>query len=915
VRALERALRLQPGELPRGLLLLACLFLVICAYVVGQVARVALFLGTFKAGLLPYADLSVFFLVGLTVAAFIRAGRRANLHQQIRGSFLALGLVGLVFAVLVRYQHPRWLYPAVYVWVGIFGVIGPAQVWTLANDVLAPREARRLFGLVGSGATMGAIVGGFVSSAIADRYGAESLLTLVAALLLAAAALVGVTWRSRAAGLVAHQGHGPLEGSVENLRGSLRLVLGSRHLRTVAVLIATSSFVTSLSGWQLNAVAQQTLVAKDTLAAFFGTLNAWIGVACLLTQILLTAGILRRFGLGTVLLLLPAGLLAGSTMFLLAGSLVAIAGLKVTDKVLRYSVDRPATELLYLPVPSSQRIPAKSFIDTVVWRSGDGLAGLTVLTFVTFGGLGPVRLTWVTLPFLFFWLALATRAYRRYVATLQESVQQHRLDAERATTHVFDRGTADVLTSALDAGDPRDILYALDLLSVDARRGAHPAVRGLLDHPAPEVRSRAIQVLAEAGDKTALPRVEALLRDPGAEVRTEALLFLARHGDADPLARMADLASFPDYSVRASVVSVLVRLGDDRLETARLVFESMVAEPGAEGRRTRLEAAHLAQRLPLPFLDGLRGLLADKDPEIARAAARAALHHGAALFVDALLPRLGDAVVRDEIVAALAAAGAAALPAVARAFADKDTPPEVRDALPAVLEQCGTPEAAAVLVDHLLDVDGALRLRILLALGRMRDRTPGLSLDHLALEAALGAEILGHYRSYQILGAMGAADETPVGSGLRAAMTEELERIFRLLDLLQTRGDFRSTWAALRSRDPVLRDQALDLLDHLLAPSLRALLVPLIDPEVAEEVRLRLAERHGGPPINTSVEAVLALAGTGDPWLRSCAAYAIGALGLHELEGCLDAWRDDPDPLLRETVRQATVRLAGGQES
>ena len=55
--------------------------------------------------------------------------------------------------------------------------------------------------------------------------------------------------------------------------------------------------------------------------------------------------------------------------------------------------------------------------------------------------------------------------------------------------------------------------------------------------------------------------------------------------------------------------------------------------------------------------------------------------------------------------------------------------------------------------------------------------------------------------------------------------------------------------------------------------------MPLVDPTVTEEQRVRLAQRLGAP-MDTPVQAVSALASTGDPWLRSCAAYAIGALGL-----------------------------------
>ena len=141
-------------------------------------------------------------------------------------------------------------------------------------------------------------------------------------------------------------------------------------------------------------------------------------------------------------------------------------------------------------------------------------------------------------------------------------------------------------------------------------------------------------------------------------------------------------------------------------------------------------------------------------------------------------------------------------------------------------------------------------------------------------------------------------------------MREELERIFRLLDLLHPRQAFRSAWVALQSGDRVIADQAIDLLETVLKPGMKSLLVPLVDPEVTEAQRQRLAERLVGAEVAGPEAAVRALIGTGDPWLRSCAAYAIGALGLRELAPELDAWSTEPDPLLREAVRQAKVKLA-----
>ncbi len=98
------------------------------------------------------------------------------------------------------------------------------------------------------------------------------------------------------------------------------------------------------------------------------------------------------------------------------GSLAAAVFMRGSDKVLRYSVDRPAVELLYLPVPHVVKLPAKSFIDTVVWRAGDGLAGVTVLVFATMGGLGPVQLSWVTLPLLGLWPSSPPSHAAAYIA-------------------------------------------------------------------------------------------------------------------------------------------------------------------------------------------------------------------------------------------------------------------------------------------------------------------------------------------------------------------------------------------------------------------------------------------------------------------------------------------------------------------
>jgi AAA family ATP:ADP antiporter len=232
--------------------------------------------------------------------------------------------------------------------------------------------------------------------------------------------------------------------------------------------------------------------------------------------------------------------------------------------------------------------------------------------------------------------------------------------------------------------------------------------------------------------------------------------------------------------------------------------------------------------------------------------------------------------------------------------------------VPGVLARIGTPAAAQALMRHLLHADGQLRLAVLSALNKLHRERPDVELDPLALEAILAAEIVGHYRSYQIQARLrgDAPGDDRLLRGLQEAIGQELERIFRILELRFPENDLHGVYLGLRAADPVVRGHALDLLDQVLKPTLRRLLLPLVDGDVTAVERARLGERIVGTDVASREEALGALLGCQDPWLRACAVYAIGALGMTALASSLEPLADDPDPLLREAVRQARTRLS-----
>ena len=180
--------------------------------------------------------------------------------------------------------------------------------------------------------------------------------------------------------------------------------------------------------------------------------------------------------------------------------------------MLRYSIDRSTAELLYLPLSNRVKLQAKWFIDTVVWRIGDGLAGVVVLLFAARLGWTPQQLSWIAELLVLGWLIAVYVAGKQYIVVLQESISQHRLDAEQASALTLDRSTTELLAKTILTSDAKEILYALSLFEVERQTVPHPVIRGLLGHPSAEVRQKAISILSALGMNLSGPSIESCSR-------------------------------------------------------------------------------------------------------------------------------------------------------------------------------------------------------------------------------------------------------------------------------------------------------------------------------------------------------------------------------------------------------------------
>lgn len=916
-------LDVRPGEGTPLLVTFLYMALAVGSFLLAKPIRNGLFLGEYGSSKLVYVYLMVPLVLSVFVPLYTAVAERTSERLVTTASLLLLSASVLAFWWTLTYYPAPWLSAAFYVWVNCYGVIAAVQAWTFASAVFDTRQARRLFGLVGSGASFGAILGGLLAGILVGALGTINLLLVLAGLIAATAVVVNAGWHLRRPEPTPSRrltvDAGPRARRRVPLFDSLALIARTPYLRNISLLVSLVAITTLWTQYLFQAGTERQFAGDaDRMTRFFGNFNSALGVGALIVQVLATGPALRRFGLGLTILLLPVLLTTGVAAIALTASMWAVLMTSAFDQGVRFSIDKATFELLYLPISSATKTQVKGTIDVIVSRAADAV-GAVLLGLATTGffmlpgaGFGLRGVALASLVLIAGWIALALALRRGYVAAIYDSITQHRLDAERAAGTVLDRTATDALAARLRDGELVEVLYALDVFRMQHRGVVHPAVRGLLTYPAPEVRSQAISVLNEAGDATAVAEVEALLDDPDAGVRAEALLFLARHADVDPLSRMTSVTDFPDYSVQASVVAFLARDSAwQNLDAARVMLRQMIADDGPNAMLTKIEAARTIGRLREGFDEELHALLDDANTEVVRVAIVAAGQRTDGALVSAVLSKLEDDGLCDDAALALGRMREAIVPDLRHALEDPSRPVAIRTQIPRILSTIGGAQAREALLENLLVSEVAVRDQVVSGLGRLHARDPEIVVDRRVVEMVLTAESVAHHHSYQILASLRStfAESDPVVQGLHQAIAQERERILGLLAPLLSNVDTESVASALRSSNAGVRANALELVDNVLSPELRQLVLPLVDGQVSSEALAAPSGNVVGAAVQSQEEAVQAMLSSENPWLKACGVYAAGALRLEALRPLIAPLASAPDALLRETARTALQRL------
>ena len=319
-----------------------------------------------------------------------------------------------------------------YLFGDLFSTLMVATFFSFLNDSVSSDAAKRLYGVVGFGGVLGGVFG---STAVALWIGTLSFQRWM---LVAAGIAVAIVLIARgAAQSLAKQSAGIQVEAVEAEQkihkaasdvgnpatAGAKLVFRSGYLLSIVAIVGLYELVSTLIDFQFTSAVVHFTEDAVSRNQHFASVYAATNWVSMLVQLFLTSFVMRRFGLGVALVLLPASIAMASLGFLAAPSLMLGSLLLVSDNGLSYSINQSSKEALYVPTTVEEKYQAKAFIDMFVQRFakaiGVGLGLVISQSIVGFAGIS--SLSFAVLPIAAVWSYAAIYAGRRFKRLEDES--------------------------------------------------------------------------------------------------------------------------------------------------------------------------------------------------------------------------------------------------------------------------------------------------------------------------------------------------------------------------------------------------------------------------------------------------------------------------------------------------------------
>ena len=880
-RAWRSLFDIRPGEYQRTVFMSLYMLMVLFAYYILKAASESLFLNKFDIDKLPNFYIMMAVFGGALAMVYSKAAARSSLHTAVTWT-LAISIICLVVMWFPLRSRNETIVYVFAVWVRLFSVVVVTQGWVVASNLFNSREAKRVYGLLGMGMVVGAIAGGEFTNQMVKFIGTNNLL-------FASAPLVGLAYVCYLIAIAGHTGAVKRAKATESEEEEFSFkevandIFKSRHLQALMFIMMMQFMVDTLIDYQFKYMAKQAYKG-DALTAFFGRFyGRYLNITELVLQFFFTTAIVRRLGVGGTMQIMPISLAAASLFTFASPSVLSASLARLVEASTRYTLARTGNELFYMPLPIEIRNRIKAFVDIFMDRAARGISGLLLILLAKWS-VGVNGIALIVFGLAIPWIGFTVYAHREYVRTIRRRLEARRLDLENVRVRVEDADTIRMLEGTAAGDNPRQAVYALNLLASAQRYDPTDLFAKLASSPHPEVRAEIYRTAAGRGSSALVERALREVEDANssAAVRAAVVYVLAVSDDRMPLYR--EWLEHPNPNVQEGVVESFASNPQAAHEVATHAWIAQAASDPAWERR--LLAAHVLGARGDQGTEALHALLADPHPKVAAAACETAGKLKNRAYVFALAKLLANYQVRGVAIESLALYGSAICGTLGDMLDDPQVPLAVRANIPRVLKRIPHQRSVDLLLEGLKNAEPSVRMASLKGLTRLRETSPGLAFDDAFLKQHIINEA---HRFYELSAAIASLKQHSGRAGsavsllsrsLDERLRQTLDRLFRLLGLRYKTKEMYWTYLALSHHDKEKHTTAVEYLDNVLDQDLKRVLLPMFDaPERVPERGRALF----GVEVADAGAAVRDLLQSDERWVVACAMAAAAELKIKEL--------------------------------
>tara|TARA_R110000796_G_scaffold35017_3_gene90074 strand:+ start:34848 stop:37661 length:2814 start_codon:yes stop_codon:yes gene_type:complete len=901
LKLIKRTFDIREGEFKISFLMLAYIFLIIASLLIIKPTVNALFLSQLGVENLPIAFLLVAVIAMFSSYFYSKALANSSLKIIIKFTLLTSIFLIVLLAILLRFNFlNKWMLFFFYVWVAIHAVLSASQFWVMANLVYNPREAKRLFGFIGSGAILGGIFGGYLTSLLAPLIGNENVIFIAAIFLAFCIPILSKIWKERV--IVLNNFKRKKRTSIREDR-SIILIKNSKHLTYLAGIVGVSVIVAKLVDYLFSDFASSIIKDPDELTAFFAFWFSTFNLLSLLVQLFFTQKVVGIWGVGFSLMLLPFGIFLGGILFFILPELSVIIFIKAVDGTLKQSIHKSATELLALPLPFDLKNKTKSFIDVVVDSVATGLAGFILIFAVQGLDLPTMFITGIIILFVGVWGFFIYKVRKEYFQTFRENLAEmaNVKPKENQKNNTKNFSAVDGMKSVFKTGTESQILFMLGKLQEINDKRFLNDVQELLSHPSLKVRTAAIQNLYFLNNSSITSKVTDLLNSNDEELLVATLAYLLLHAskqeeivfnsyldDEKPLLAATALLclareSRDNYSLRETYCL------KDRIDKEIDYVSAHIDD--FERLKLLLKIIGWANLPEYYYI--IQKYLKHQNEEVKEVAIKAS---GLTINPDFIIPLvnfLPKKKTRKLVIESLLNFGNQLLPTLLKIVNEEKITLETARFIPLVLKAFNTQEAVRYLFHLLENKDLGIRLEAIRALSDLKTESPNLTFNKTKVVAsifeecrlyhttlsAMHTQIIISYRNRKKTKEAISIEERDARASLLELLERRLdaglERIFKLLGLKYKQNDIEIAYAGLVSDKQEARANAIEFLDNLLSGELKKKLLPIIESSAidvtSEEVIHQFKQK-----IPTEIECFKMLLDANDQKLKLAVFYLIG---------------------------------------